>query len=403
VTLDLSFGHRNKTRTVLADVVVIGGGVMGSACAWKLAQAGRRVIVLEKSVPGAEASSAAAGILGAQAEAHGPGPMADLLHAGLARHGAWAGELAKETGIDVELRQSGVLRVAESSASLRALRREIAWMRREKRPHEWITAAGIRTLEPALAKMAGGVRFEGDARIDPKLLFRAVHVAALRAGARFESGAYVRHIVVDGERARGVAVEGGVEYHAPTVIVAAGSWSTLIPGAKIPERAVVPARGQMVELEMPAPVTGHVVLGPRCYLVPRDDGRVLVGATVEFVGYRREVTAGAVHQLLGAALELAPSLGSATLRSSWSSFRPYTPDQLPLLGRSEMPGVVLATGHYRNGILLAPITAELVRAIVLGKKTPIDLTPFEAARLKPGRKNRGSGQSRPRAVAPGGK
>jgi glycine oxidase len=398
VTLEPS-SHR-ETRIIRADVVIIGGGVMGSGCAWKLAQAGRRVIVLEKSVPGAEASSAAAGILGAQAEAHGPGPMADLLRAGLARHGAWAKELAKETGMDVELRRSGILRVAENSAALRALRREIAWMRRAKRPCEWLTGAGVRRLEPALAKMAGGVRFEEDARIDPKLLFRAVHVAALRAGVRFETGAYVRHILVDGERARGVAVEGGVEYHAPTVIVAAGSWSTLIPGAKVPEHAVVPARGQVVELAMPAPPLEHVVLGPRCYLVPRDDGRVLVGATVEFVGYRREVTASAVHQLLDAAIALAPSLGGATLRSSWSSFRPYTPDELPLLGRSEMPGVVLATGHYRNGILLAPITAELVRAIVLGQKTPIDLTPFEAARLKPRRKNPGSGRGRPRAVAP---
>lgn len=374
------------TRVIRADVVVIGGGVMGSGCAWKLAQAGRRVIVLEKSVPGAEASSAAAGILGAQAEAHGPGPMADLLLDGLARHGAWAKELAKETGMDVELRRSGVLRVAENATSLRALQREVAWMRRAKRPLESLDAAAVRRLEPALSTMAGGVHFPEDARIDPRLLFRAVHVAALRAGVTFETGAYVRHVIVEGERARGVRVEGGTEYRAPTVIVAAGSWSTLIPGAKVPEGAVVPARGQMVELEMPAPPVTHVVLGPRCYLVPRDDGRVLVGATVEFVGYRREVTARAVRDLLDAAITLAPTLGDATLRSSWSSFRPYTPDELPLLGRGEMPGVVLATGHYRNGILLAPITAELVRAIVLGKKPPIDVAPFEAARLARERK-----------------
>jgi glycine oxidase len=137
----------------------------------------------------------------------------------------------------------------------------------------------------------------------------------------------------------------------------------------------------MVELEMPAPPVTHVVSGPRCYLVPRDDGRVLVGATVEFVGYRREVTARAVRDLLDAAIGLLPALGDATVRASWSSFRPYTPDELPLLGRSATRGVVLATGHYRNGILLAPITAEIVRAIVLGKKPPIDVTPFEAKRL----------------------
>jgi glycine oxidase len=354
---------------------------MGSGCAWKLAQAGRSVIVLEKSVPGAEASSAAAGILGAHAEAHGPGPMADLLTLGLSRHGAWAKELARETGMDVELRRSGVLRVAENAGGVRTLRRDTAWMRRAKRPLESLSAAAIRKLEPALAKMAGGIRFPDDARVDPKLLFRAVHVAALRAGVTFESGAYVRHIIVEGERARGVLVEGGTEYHAPTVIVAAGSWSTQIAGARIPKHGVVPARGQMVELEMPAPPVTHVVSGPRCYLVPRDDGRVLVGATVEFVGYRREVTARAVRDLLDAAIGLVPTLGDATVRSSWSSFRPYTPDELPLLGRTATRGVILATGHYRNGILLAPITAEIVRAIVLGKKPAIDVTPFEATRF----------------------
>ena len=132
---------------------------------------------------------------------------------------------------------------------------------------------------------------------------------------------------------------------------------------------------------MPEPPLERVVSGPRCYLVPRDDGRVLVGSTLEFVGYRREVTARAVRDLLDAAIELVPALGDATLRSSWSSFRPYTRDELPLLGRSGTRGVVLATGHYRNGILLAPITSEIVRAIVLGKKPPVDVTPFEASRL----------------------
>jgi glycine oxidase len=124
-----------------------------------------------------------------------------------------------------------------------------------------------------------------------------------------------------------------------------------------------------------------VVFGPRCYLVPRDDGRVLVGATLEFVGYRREVTARAVKDLLSAALSLAPVLDHATLRGSWSNFRPYTEDELPLLGRSAVSGLFLATGHYRNGILLAPVTAEIIRSLVLGKKPPVDIEPFQASRL----------------------
>lgn len=365
-----------------ADVVVIGGGVMGSACAWVLAEAGRSVVVLEKSIPGAEASSAAAGILGAGAEAHGPGPLAELLGAGLPRHAAWARRLGRQTGIDVEFREGGVLRVAETAASLRALAKETAWMEGTGRKRRVLSAAEVRKLEPALAKSPGGVFFPEDARIDPKKFFRAVHVAAERAGARFESGAYVKEILTENDRAVGVAVESGTVYRGKTVVLAAGSWSTLVPGAKLPEDAVIPARGQVVELELPRPVLSRVVAGPRCYLVPRDDGRILVGATVEFVGYRREVTARGIRDLLDAAVTLVPALGDATFGASWSSFRPYTADELPLLGRSAVPGLLLATGHYRNGILLAPITAEIIRAIVLGKSPPLPVDPYAAKRLE---------------------
>ena len=355
---------------------------MGSACAFKLAEAGARVIVLEKSVPGAEASSAAAGILGAHAEAHGPGPMADLLLSGLSRYPAWAKALFMRTGIDVELRPCGVLRVALERKQLRRFEREAAWMNGSSRSAVSLDVAGVRSLEPSLAKTAGALRFPSDARVDPKLLFRAIHIAAQRAGVVFESGAYVKRVVVDGDRALGVLVEDGTEYVAPVVVVAAGSWSTLVAGTPLEGGAVVPARGQVVELATPAPPLTHVVMGPRCYLVPRDDGRVLVGATVEFVGYRREVTAGAVRDLLDAAIELVPSLARAVLRDTWSSFRPFTPDELPLLGRTSVKGLLLATGHYRNGILLAPITAEIVTAIAQGKRPPVSVAPFEASRLE---------------------
>jgi glycine oxidase len=371
----------SKTDVVTADVVIIGGGVMGCSCAWLLANAGLSVVVLEKSVPGAEASSAAAGILGARAEAHGPGPMADLLLASARLYPEWSRALAEATHIDIEYRQSGVLRTADSDVAFRRLNRETRWMRDQPDAPELLNANEVRRREPALAGTAGGVFFSEDARVDPKLLFRAVHVAARNAGVRFETGATVRRLVVERGRARGVVVDGGKRFDAPCVVLAAGSWSTDVVGAPLAVGSVIPARGQMVELEMPAPPLAHVVFGPRCYLVPRDDGRVLVGATVEFVGYLREVTARAVRDLLDAALTLAPVLEGATLRGSWSSFRPYTKDELPLLGKSAVSGLVLATGHYRNGILLAPITAEIIRAIVLGKKPPLDIRPFEASRL----------------------
>jgi glycine oxidase len=135
----------------------------------------------------------------------------------------------------------------------------------------------------------------------------------------------------------------------------------------------------MVELELPEPPIASVIVGPRCYLVPRDDGRVLVGSTLEFVGYRREVTARAVHELLGAALELVPVLADAVLSRTWSSFRPFSERGMPLLGPTATPGLLLATGHHRNGILLAPITAEIIRAVALGEPSPVPLGPFTAA------------------------
>lgn len=365
---------------------------MGCACAWELARQGCQVTVLEKSVPGAEASSAAAGILGAQAEAHTQGPMLELSLASRARYGAWAKALFRETGIDIGYRTGGTLRVAFDARNLEALCEEFAWQKRERLKVAILSPEALHALEPKLAtNAAGGIHFVNDARIDPRLLLRALHIAAQRAGVHFQSGAYVKNVVIEGRRATGVALDGGTILSAHEIVVAAGSWSTLIDGLGLARGEVVPARGQIVELSSPLPLLGHVVYGPRCYVVPRDDGRTLVGSTLEFVGYRREVTASAVRDLLDAAIELVPELGSAALNATWSSFRPYTPDELPLLGPSGIPGLTLATGHFRNGILLAPITAEVIGALLLGKKPVVSLEAFEPRRktsLPPNRRAR---------------
>jgi glycine oxidase len=358
---------------------------MGVASAWKLRTAGLDVIVLEKSVPGAEASSAAAGILGAHSEAEGPGVMADLLLAGLHRYPAWAKALRRATGMDVGYRRSGVLRLGLTRRESTRAIEQASWMRGHGRRVRKLDGKTARRLEPALGKVEGGVLFPDDARVDPKLFFRAVHIAAGKAGVRFESGAYVRRILADRRGVRGVAVEGGVEYESKCVVLAAGSWSSLVLGTPLERDSVVPARGQMIELDTGAPLLTHVVNGPRCYIVPRDDGRTLVGSTVEFVGYRREVTARAVHDLLAAAIQIVPALGNATLGATWSNFRPYTPDELPILGRTSIDGLLLATGHHRNGILLAPITAEITCALACGKKPPVDVTPFEMSRFRSAR------------------
>lgn len=360
------------------EVLIVGGGVMGCATAFALARRKIRVRVLERSVPGAEASSAAAGMLGAQVEAHDRGPFADLCLAGRERFADWSSALQEATGIDVEHRVCGITRAALSAAEVERIERHVAWQRDQGMRVELLTAAEARTVEPALAESVRmGARYADDARLDPPRYLRALRIAAERAGAVFQSGGVVRRVVVEGERARGVELEGGAMLEAGHVIVAAGSWSSLVPGVPLSADAVRPARGQIVELITASPVLRGVVYGESAYLSPRDDGRLLIGSTLEFVGFHRAVTAGAVRDLLVAAIDLIPALALAELSRTWAAFRPFTPDERPLIGRSAIVGLLLATGHYRNGILLSAITAEILTALIVGEKPPVDPAPFE--------------------------
>lgn len=368
---------RAKPEKVSAPVVIIGGGVMGCAAAYELSRRGKSVVVLERSVPGAEASSAAAGILGAQVEAHHPGPLTELGLASAKLYPALVKELESASGVAIGYRRSGVLKVAYAASDLRQLSRERAWQRRQKLPVEQLSLTALRKREPALSEeLAGGLWFEADATLEPRSLLSALRVAAERAGASFRSGVVVERVAEEGGRAIGVQLSDGSVVVGSHVVLAAGSWTSLVaqPAREAPR--VVPARGQIVELRSSVPPLSAIVFGPDCYLVPRADGRVLIGSTLEFVGYKREVTAGAVARLLTAAIRLVPALAQAELSSTWSSFRPYTADELPLLGPSQMPGLILMSGHYRNGILLAPISAKIVAACVTGQKPPVDLLPF---------------------------
>lgn len=372
------------TRALRAapDVVVVGGGVMGCASALALARAGVAVTVLERSVPGAEASSAAAGMLGAQVEARRDDAMFRLCLESRRRFPAWAAALRDDTGMDVELRPCGILRVAATADELARLRSEAAFQLESELDARVVEAEGLAAIDPAVAQdLAGGIWFKGDARVDPKVLLRALRIAAERRGARFESGAMVKRVVVEGDRATGVAFDDGRVLSAGHVVIAAGSWSALVQGLPIPEGRVRPARGQIVQVRAPSPVLRTVVFGHDAYLCPRDDGRVLIGSTLEFVGFRRGVTAGAIARLLAAAIRLVPSLEGADFDGAWSSFRPYTDDELPLLGPSGVDGLSLATGHYRNGILLAPITGDIVAQIARGLPPPVALEPFSAQRF----------------------
>jgi glycine oxidase len=358
------------------DVVVVGGGIMGCGVALRLAQAGVDVTVLERAIPGAEASSAAAGILAPQAEADGPGPFLDLCLRSRAMYPRFAEELRELSGVDVHYLPSGALHVAFTEEGLRHLESTVAWQRAQGLRSEVLDGPKARALEPNLSAGAvGAAHFPDDHQVDNRLLVRALSIAAARVGVRFRTG-YVRELNVKDDRVVGVDLDGEM-LAAAAVVVAAGSWSSLVQGARIDPQAVRPVRGQLLELQLRLPPLQRVLFSERKgYLVPRRDGRVIAGSTMEFAGYDKQVTAGGLARILDVGLEMCPGLREAQVLSFWAGLRPYTEDRLPLLGPGPLAGLFLATGHFRNGILLAPITARVVAEAVLGQAPSVDLSSF---------------------------
>jgi glycine oxidase len=348
------------------EVVVIGAGVMGCASAHALATLGAQVTLLERAVPGAEASSAAAGILGAQVESlEHPGQEERLVKARTG-YAAWAEMLQAETGIAIGYRVSGVLKVARNEEELRTLGERVKAQEAAGLRVELLDTKGALEAEPEVHPgVAGAAYFPDDAQVDPPALLRALVAANARAKVRLITGAVVERVLVERETCTGVVLDNGI-LRADATILAAGSWSKMVPGVPDGVPDVKPARGQMVLLEERPPRVRTILYGASGYVVPRGDGRVLCGSTLELVGFRKEVTAGGVHSILTTALSLAPGLGSGTVTSFWSNFRPYCPSGAPLMGKSVLPGLFLATGHHRNGILLAKTTADTVADAVLG-------------------------------------
>jgi len=354
-------------------IAIIGGGVMGCTTALALADRGLDAVVLERAVPGAEASSAAAGVLGAQVELHGS--EADLNLFVRARDGwaAWAGALREATGIDVGYRVSGVLRVARADREGIELEREVGWQAGHGLRASLLDASRAREVEPELAtNIAGAAYFPDDAQVDPSTLLRAL-MALLARSARVtvRSGATVHRLLVERDRCVGVGLDDG-ELRADATVLAAGSWSSLVAGLPTDLPAVRPIRGQIVVLDERPPRVKTIVFGAGGYLVPRGDGRVVCGSTMENAGFRKEVTAAGMHAVLSAVLACVPSLGRAQVAGMWSNFRPRVDSDRALVGRSPLPGLLLATGHYRNGILLSKVTADAVaqEALSLLSVTP---------------------------------
>jgi glycine oxidase len=255
----------------------------------------------------------------------------------------------------------------------------VTWQKGAGLRIERLDTSSVARVEPALAPVVGGYHFPDDARVEPRALLAATRRAAEVRGARFVAATATR-VLHDGARATAVRA-GDVTFPARLVVVSAGSWSALLDGGGLTEGDVRPARGQMLELRAAPGLFRGAVIGADAYLSPRDDGRVLVGSTVELVGFDAEPTAAAARDLLAGAIRLSPALGDARLVRAWAGLRPHTSDELPLLGRAAYDGLVIATGHFRNGVLLAPITAEIVTALAEGRPPPVDLAPFSPERF----------------------
>jgi glycine oxidase len=365
----------------LPDVLVIGGGVIGCAIARLLARDGRRTLLLERDEPGAHASWAAAGMLAPLAEADEPGPFLSLLLQSRAMYPELARALREETGMEVGYRDEGSLYLALTPADEATLEARYRWQAEAGLPVERLGREEALALEPGIAPaVRGALRFPEDHQVDNRLLSRALARAATAAGAEIRAGVEVSEILVEGGRAVGVRTEDGERIDAGAVVVAAGSWAGAIGGLPRP-LPVSPVHGQLLAVHTAPPLFRHVVHTPRVYLVPRADGRLIVGATVERVGFEKAVTPAGLMSLLVPALEAAPSLADAPLVESWSGLRPGTPDGLPILGPDpEVGGLHYAAGHYRNGILLAPVTADLISRS-LQRCYPPELAPFSISRF----------------------
>jgi glycine oxidase len=341
-------------------VVVIGGGIMGCASALALAERGVRVTVLERAVPGAEASSAAAGILGAQAELHEPGPLVEVFLKSRAMYPEWVNKLTNGNALAVGYAQSGIMRLARTEQEDAALARVAEWQQAHGLQAECLDRQAVREVEPSVSDaIVSALYFRDDAQVEPLLLLRALGLALARAGVEVRSGSIVKKITVSGGRATGVDLDDGA-LSADAVVLAAGSWSSLVPGAPARALEVKPVRGQVVQLEQRSCTLKTIVMSSSTYVVPRGDGRLICGATMEHVGFHKDVTVSGLSALLEGAVSAVPSLASASFVTAWSNFRPFVATALPLVGPTEIPGLFLATGHHRNGILLAPWTGLAV-------------------------------------------
>lgn len=343
------------------DVVIVGGGVIGLSLAVELRRSGMSVMVLERHQPGSEATWAAGGML-ADAEAGPHALFATLARASAKMYPEFVHRLKDESGVDADLREQGTICFLDNDGH-------------EPVPTgDPLTPEDIRALEPEVT-YAAPAEFLRERCVDPRLLTEALLGAARHLGVDIASGAEVTTIEVEDGRAV-AAVTTKSRYPAGTTVNCAGAWAGQIGPVNLP---TIPVKGQMLAVT-PA-IVKHVVRGNGVYLIPRSHGRLVIGATVEDAGFDKRVQPEAIQRMHRAAAILAPIVGQARILEDWAGLRPATPDKLPIMGATPLGGYYVATGHYRDGILLAPITAKLMAQMIVGEPLEFDIEAFSVARF----------------------
>lgn len=367
-------------------ILILGAGLVGLAAACELARRGFRVVVIERSIAGATAtmaSSAAAGILGPQLEHDDDGPTLALGLEGAQATRRLLAQLPAGSR-DVDLCTRAAVKVAFDEEGVRALQRRASWQQARGLRVEVVDGDEARARVPALsADVAGAAFFPDDHCLDPRAYVRSLRLLADTRGVEIREGA-LAELLVEGGRCVGVRLEGGERERADAVLLCAGAWSAVAPGVGallgLTLDDVHPIKGQIVELAAVPGVVDRVIYGA-CYLIPRSDGRVVCGSTMERAGFDTSVSDDDVARIVARARQTVPALHSATVVSSWAGLRPATRDGLPLLGQSSVPGLWLSTGHFRNGVLLAAVSAEIMGALLCGDAVALDLLPFRPERL----------------------
>jgi glycine oxidase len=343
------------------DVAIIGGGIIGLSLALELRRQGASVVLLERGEPGRESSHAAAGML-AFCDPETPSALQEICFASARLYPGFVHDVEDESGHRVDFRQQGTIAFYRDESPCSAPRR--------------LTPEDLHKLEPCLAAFSeGGTLFE-EQTLDNRALTTAAAAAARHRGVEIASGAEVTCVELTEGRATGVRTARAL-YAAQSVVNCAGAWAGRFGPLAFPTG---PKKGQMLSVAAPGLIT-HAIRGDDVYLVPRSDGRVLIGATVEDVGFDKRVDPAVIQRMHQAAANLVPSLGEARILEAWAGLRPGTPDGLPILGATSLPGYFAATGHFRNGILLAPITARLLAQVIAGKPPELDITAFSPARF----------------------